>query len=304
MAVIFAILDIYKLGESQILSKYFQQTAVTPTLSSANLTQDEYAQFYKIGQSYLNGNPQYKCPDAKTFYSWKLQFYKEHPEVSIKEFSQRSNYLMQQSNYPYWVCGTVFMKTYADQLGQYLQQYTPTSIPIQINREYVPIIIIPVAPSKVPFVQYHSVCQNKACVSVEGSGNNECNKEEDCYHYACSDKQCVSVVGKGSNGCDPLHFGTTGAESHNSDCAHTACQNNACVVVAGGTGLQNECYWDSECSHSECQNGACVKVSGKSSLYGGCSFDSDCKHSECQSGKCVQLNTPGISNCFSDILCQ
>jgi hypothetical protein len=148
IACIVTIIGIFILSFSQTGSKNdvsTQESTITPTsastvLSSANLTQDEYNQFYKIAAAYLNGSKPYKCPDAVTFYDWKVKFYKDNPDLSLGEFSQRSNYLMQQNNYLYWACGIVFLNTYHDQEGQYLQEHgyniTPTPTTALSNDNY------------------------------------------------------------------------------------------------------------------------------------------------------------------------
>ncbi|HXV26948.1 MAG TPA: hypothetical protein VD862_02925 [Candidatus Paceibacterota bacterium] len=50
----------------------------------------------------------------------------------------------------------------------------------------------------------HLVCQNNACVTVQGAGTNECATNSDCTtpsHLVCQNNACVTVQGAGTNEC-------------------------------------------------------------------------------------------------------
>jgi len=51
----------------------------------------------------------------------------------------------------------------------------------------------------------HTVCSGTSCVTVSGSGSNECSLNADCgggaTHKVCSGTSCVTVSGSGSNQC-------------------------------------------------------------------------------------------------------
>jgi len=49
----------------------------------------------------------------------------------------------------------------------------------------------------------HNECNaQKQCVSVSGSGTDQCHNDSDCYHNECNaQKQCVSVSGSGTDQC-------------------------------------------------------------------------------------------------------
>lgn len=83
----------------------------------------------------------------------------------------------------------------------------------------------------------HTICQNQACVSVAGRGQNQCQSSADCqptYHYECRNLACTLVEGSGDHDC-----------SSHDDCYYYQCQNNGCTKVAGeGT---DECYFDWQC---------------------------------------------------------
>jgi len=63
------------------------------------------------------------------------------------------------------------------------------------------------------------------CVTVSGSGVDECSEDDDCTHYACQKMQCIEVAGGGSDLCSP--------DNVNNDCQHSICQNMQCVAVEG-----------------------------------------------------------------------
>ena len=91
---------------------------------------------------------------------------------------------------------------------------------------------------------YHMECSLGSCISIFGSGDNQCSTSADCgstdTHMACnSNDQCVSVPGTGSNEC-----------SSHSDCGstdtHMACNDNDQCVSVPGTG-SNECSTSADC---------------------------------------------------------
>lgn len=88
----------------------------------------------------------------------------------------------------------------------------------------------------------HTECQNKACVEVEGEGNDECDTSAECSYTTCEGPSCTE------KSCD------------NGNCVSSCTNNNDCT-----SGTQ---------SHLECKDQACVTVlgAGKST----CSSNSDC----------------------------
>lgn len=144
--------------------------------------------------------------------------------------------------------------------------------------------------------QTHMACQNMACVSVSGAGNNTCNSDNDCFHKICSNNACTKVDGAGQSNC-----------TSDSDCVprtHLTCQDNACVRVSGAG--QDICTNRNDCAHFTCQNGnTCALVTGAG--QDNCQTNADCvpqTHKECRNQACVPVSGAGNDSCSTDNNCQ
>lgn len=47
----------------------------------------------------------------------------------------------------------------------------------------------------------HNICEDGKCVSVKGSGSNDCEFDGDCKHNLCVELKCISVDIPGENEC-------------------------------------------------------------------------------------------------------
>ena len=89
----------------------------------------------------------------------------------------------------------------------------------------------------------HTVCENKACVEVEGEGDSECTNDRQCSYGTCSDESCQITA------CDDGNCKTTCVDDI--DCkeqteTHLSCQNQSCVVVSGAG--SNQCANNNDCT--------------------------------------------------------
>jgi len=157
----------------------------------------------------------------------------------------------------------------------------PTSTPISTP--------IPTSPP----VYTHRVCSGTSCVTVVGSGANQCSSDADCRHKECSGSNCVTVAGAGADTC-----------STNSDCqtsSHRECRGTDCRSVSGSG--KNLCSSDADCliTHTECSGGNCITVSGAG--IGQCGSNADCTatHNVCNvSQQCVSVAGAGANQCTSN----
>lgn len=122
----------------------------------------------------------------------------------------------------------------------------------------------------------HNACNNQGqCIVVNGSGPDVCLVDEDClkYHNECSESQCISVQGLGSDQCQT-----------NDNCdngKHNACNDQGQCLILDGQG-PNTCQTDADCgnviltqTHNQCNFfGQCVSVDGPGANQ--CQIDSDC----------------------------
>ncbi len=146
----------------------------------------------------------------------------------------------------------------------------------------------------------HNACSNNQCVSVAGSGVDQCSSDSDCNvekHNACNaQSQCISVSGSGFDQCQT-----------NTDCSthHNECNQEQCVAVQG-LGV-DQCQSNSNCiveKHNACNNQfQCVVLNGAGQDT--CQTNSDCgnvvisqKHNECNLfSQCTLVNGPGTNQC-------
>lgn len=143
----------------------------------------------------------------------------------------------------------------------------------------------------------HKTCQNNACVSVAGAGQDSCSSNSECQpqtHKACVNNACAVVAGAGQDSC--------AVDANCQPQTHKACVNNACTVVQGGG--DNTCTTDSQCqpqTHKACVNNACAVVQGGGENT--CAQDSECQpqhHNVCQNNACVQVEGAGQNSCRLD----
>lgn len=89
----------------------------------------------------------------------------------------------------------------------------------------------------------HTVCQNQACVEVEGEGDSNCTNDRQCSYGTCSNESCQIVE------CDTGNCKTSCVDDI--DCkeqteTHLSCQNQSCVVVSGAG--SNQCANNTDCT--------------------------------------------------------
>lgn len=98
----------------------------------------------------------------------------------------------------------------------------------------------------------HLACVDESCQMVAGTGQNECESNNDCRkeHMVCNNEQCRSVSGSGPNQC-----------LNNSDCAgcapicpnqHAECNQSAQCVIVQSPGI-NACASSFDCQSALCQ---------------------------------------------------
>ncbi len=158
----------------------------------------------------------------------------------------------------------------------------------------------------------HLACSGEACVSVSGSGSNECSSDNDC-------KTSCTGCSASAPDCESTTYGT---DSCNNSCSitnsdpcptysHTECSNNSCTTVSGVG--SDSCASNADCTplpppppseHYECVSNSCSLVSGSSS--DSCSTNADCApvtHTECSGNSCVSVFGSGSDTCTSNADC-
>ena len=155
----------------------------------------------------------------------------------------------------------------------------------------------------------HNICNElNQCVSVSGSGTDQCSSSADCVHYTCSKKIVSCVYGECTGTCVPIDGPGTSDCSLNSDCkgdpyAVVKCVANGNCGDDGFTGdkscvgnevWQNHQIWTcndkgkvtSSCTSAKEPERIEVCDTGKICVAGGscatlpCFFDSDCGSNE------------------------
>ena len=157
--------------------------------------------------------------------------------------------------------------------------------------------------------QTHLACVNKACVSVNGTGVDECLNNSDCYnqsktHLECRNQACVLVAGFGEDKCKtnaqcklvpvtPTIEVAEGSTALPTSKSHLICRNEACVRISGPG--KNECANDNQCktTYTKCVNMACAVFNGTRDSE--CSVDDDCRHLACVNNT-LCTHVPGAGN--------
>jgi hypothetical protein len=123
----------------------------------------------------------------------------------------------------------------------------------------------------------HTECENQKCVTKQGSGTNECTRDNDCTVECSSNSDCGTNEWRGDAYCQDTHVyqtyrtytcnnpgQTSSSCSHDDeskkkqDCGNSGCSNGQCNSP----------------THTECQNQQCVTVQGSGTNQ--CTMDNDC----------------------------
>ena len=166
----------------------------------------------------------------------------------------------------------------------------------------------------------HNICQNQKCVSVSGSGTDQCQTDNDCAvsqtHKECQNQRCVSVSGSGTNQCQS-----------DSDCATPTVSCSASPNPANvgqnvtwtatssnfsGTPTYN---WSGAVTGTGNPKTASYETTGTktatvTATYGNQTATSTCSvqvnaatHKECQNQRCVSVSGSGTDQCQTDSDC-